>query len=230
MDGPTAALSMIHDAEGQRVGRTDAANDTFVVTLVELGTGFTGHTAQPDAGLINMRGRMYDPHAARFVQRDPVVAAAANGQAYNRCAYVQNRPLRPVDPSGYAPEEPDDGGPPAGMLQAATAVRPTGTTAMRTQGPAARSQGLPYTTTMPSTSDGSGPGSTATDKELLRLSFRTPRVAMSSQTPPIGRTKSPGRSSPEALATQPRWSGSRRRPSTRGGSWSQTRRSNRFAA
>lgn len=94
----------------------DAANWTDPVddaTLVELQTGFTSHAAELDGDLVNMGGRMYDPSIARFVQRDPIVADPANGADYNKYAYVRNRPLQLVDPSGYepAPAGDEDDGP-----------------------------------------------------------------------------------------------------------------------
>jgi len=88
----------------------NAANWTESVsdeTLVDLGVGFTGHAAEPDGGLTNMGGRMYDSALGRFVQRDPLIANPANGSSYNKYSYVENSPLRLVDPSGYS-QVPDD--------------------------------------------------------------------------------------------------------------------------
>jgi len=36
-------------------------------------TGFTGHEHDPDLGLINMKGRLYDPAIGRFISADPFV-------------------------------------------------------------------------------------------------------------------------------------------------------------
>ena len=66
-------------------------------------TGFTGHQAELEAGLINMRGRMYDPRAARFASVDPVVAAPASSQGWSPHSYVLNRPLTFTDPTGHYP-------------------------------------------------------------------------------------------------------------------------------
>ncbi|MCP3139188.1 RHS repeat-associated core domain-containing protein [Pyxidicoccus xibeiensis] len=64
--------------------------------------GFTSHEEDAETGLINMRGRMYDPKTARFLTPDPIVQAPLLGQSYNRYAYVLNSPLNHVDPSGFS--------------------------------------------------------------------------------------------------------------------------------
>ena len=74
--------------------------------LDELPAGFTGHQPELDAGLINMRGRMYDPAVGRFMSVDPVIENALEVGTWNAYSYVQNRPLSLVDPTGMASEEP----------------------------------------------------------------------------------------------------------------------------
>ncbi|HEY2410267.1 MAG TPA: RHS repeat-associated core domain-containing protein [Polyangiaceae bacterium] len=74
-------------------------------------SGFTGLEHDADLGLINMRGRLYDPKLKRFISPDPFVMQPFNPQALNRYAYVMNNPLRFTDPSGFDGEEdtiPDD--------------------------------------------------------------------------------------------------------------------------
>ncbi len=68
--------------------------------------GFTGHEEEDDFGLINMRGRLYDPRIARFTTPDPIIASIYDGQSLNAFAYVWNNPLSYVDPSGFEPEKP----------------------------------------------------------------------------------------------------------------------------
>jgi RHS repeat-associated protein len=70
-------------------------------------SGFAGLEHDDELGLVNMRGRLYDPHLARFVSPDPFVFSPLNPQGLNRYSYVRNNPLRFVDPSGF---EPDQGG------------------------------------------------------------------------------------------------------------------------
>jgi RHS repeat-associated protein len=66
--------------------------------------GFTGHEIDAELGLINMRGREYDPRIGQFLQPDPIVQAPQQSQSWNRYAYVFNNPLKLVDPSGYESE------------------------------------------------------------------------------------------------------------------------------
>ena len=112
----TVVAEVAFDPWGQARDATNWTDPVDDATLVELGTGFTGHPAELDGDLVNMGGRMYDPSIARFVQRDPVVADPANGADYNKYSYVRNRPLRLVDPSGYepAPADDEDDGPSGG--------------------------------------------------------------------------------------------------------------------
>jgi RHS repeat-associated protein len=63
--------------------------------------GFTGHEDEDDLGLVNMRGRIYDPKLGRFLQTDPIVSAPASGQSWNPYSYVHNSPLNFTDPSGF---------------------------------------------------------------------------------------------------------------------------------
>jgi hypothetical protein len=48
-----------------------------------------------------MNGRIYDPLLGRFLSADTEVQFAGDLQSYNRYSYVQNNPLRFVDPSGF---------------------------------------------------------------------------------------------------------------------------------
>jgi RHS repeat-associated protein len=84
--------------------------------------GFTGHEGDDDLGLINMRGRIYDPKLGRFLQVDPVVSAPHFGQSWNPYSYVRNSPLNFVDPSGFQEAEK----PPAGC-DPTCARKPDGT-------------------------------------------------------------------------------------------------------
>jgi RHS repeat-associated protein len=65
--------------------------------------GFTGQEHDTEFGLINMRGRIYDPIAHQFLSADPFIASS--GVGFNRFAYVNNSPLNHTDPSGFLPED-----------------------------------------------------------------------------------------------------------------------------
>jgi RHS repeat-associated protein len=66
--------------------------------------GFTGHDEEDEFGLVNMKGRLYDPHIARFTTTDPVIANVFDGQTLNAYAYVGNNPLAFIDPTGFTGE------------------------------------------------------------------------------------------------------------------------------
>ena len=66
-----------------------------------LGLGFTGHRHDDEAGLIDMRGRLYDAVVGRFLSPDPLLQAPGRSQSHNRYAYAWNNPLRYTDPTGY---------------------------------------------------------------------------------------------------------------------------------
>ncbi|MGE5786697.1 MAG: RHS repeat-associated core domain-containing protein [Myxococcales bacterium] len=84
-----------------------------------LRTGFTGHEHDSELGLVNMRGRMYDPKLKRFLTPDPFITEPFTPRGLNRFAYVQNSPLNFVDPSGFDGEPNRSGmqGGPDGMQQ-----------------------------------------------------------------------------------------------------------------
>lgn len=85
------------------------ANATFENPL-HWDPGFTGHDAGQYDGLTYMEGRFYDARVGRFASPDPGIPSPGTTQAYDRFAYVYNRPLNLTDPSGY---NPDDGIPDA---------------------------------------------------------------------------------------------------------------------
>jgi len=78
--------------------------------------GFTGHEDDAELGLVNMRGRLYDPKLSRFLTPDPIVAKPAFGQSWNPYSYVLNGPLSHVDPSGFTEEPADAVVSPGGFL------------------------------------------------------------------------------------------------------------------
>ncbi|MCP3102033.1 RHS repeat-associated core domain-containing protein [Myxococcus sp. K15C18031901] len=67
--------------------------------------GFTGHEHDEEVGLINMKGRMYDPKLGRFLCADPLFVGPRVSQVLNRYSYGLNNPLRYTDPTGFATNE-----------------------------------------------------------------------------------------------------------------------------
>jgi RHS repeat-associated protein len=72
--------------------------------------GFTGHEHDDDLGLINMRGRLYDPGLGRFISPDPVYPDLTRAIGLNSYAYAANNPMRFIDPSGLEYERGGGGG------------------------------------------------------------------------------------------------------------------------
>ncbi|MBO3749830.1 VCBS repeat-containing protein [Streptosporangiaceae bacterium NEAU-GS5] len=81
--------------------RVNADGTPFTGAAGDAHHGYTGHEMEDDLGLINMRGRMYDPGQDRFLTPDPAIADAASSQDWNPYAYVRNSPPNYTDPSGY---------------------------------------------------------------------------------------------------------------------------------
>ena len=89
---------------GQRANPANPAQATSA-GMGAVRHGFTGHEEDTEVGLINMRGRMYDPRVGRFLTPDPFVQAPFSGQSHNRYSYAFNNPLSFVDPSGFTAAE-----------------------------------------------------------------------------------------------------------------------------
>jgi RHS repeat-associated protein len=70
--------------------------------------GFAGHSASAVGGLIDMRGRWYDPRLARFLSPDPIRPMPSRSQRQNAYSYSLNNPLTWSDPTGLDPENPDN--------------------------------------------------------------------------------------------------------------------------
>lgn len=61
--------------------------------------GFAGHSQLDNLGLVNMKGRVYDPGVGRFLSVDPIQSDSPQG--LNPYSYVHNRPLSLTDSSGF---------------------------------------------------------------------------------------------------------------------------------
>jgi RHS repeat-associated protein len=101
-DDHLGSVNVISDAAGALTTTrtyTPFGKDSSPPTVSPF--GFTGQEADDDLGLINMRGRMYDPTLGQFLSADPIMQQPY-GQGLNRFAYVNNSPLNFTDPSGFA--------------------------------------------------------------------------------------------------------------------------------
>lgn len=88
-------------ASGAYDANSGIVTDWSPATIAGTGRGFTGHEEHDDIGIVNMNGRVYDDHLARFLQVDPVISEPTNLQAFNRYAYLSNNPLNATDPTGF---------------------------------------------------------------------------------------------------------------------------------
>jgi RHS repeat-associated protein len=91
-----------YDAYGLARNPVWLSNSYDGIEPAQVSAGYTMHVDDPELGLVNMDGRIYDPSLARFLTADPLVSSPASTQAWNAYAYVANNPLANTDPSGYA--------------------------------------------------------------------------------------------------------------------------------
>ncbi|GMV29648.1 MAG: hypothetical protein AMXMBFR59_17730 [Rhodanobacteraceae bacterium] len=63
--------------------------------------GLGGHEYDDDLGLVNMKGRIYDAAARRFLSVDPYISSPSMSQSYNPYSYAWNSPLSHSDPTGF---------------------------------------------------------------------------------------------------------------------------------
>jgi RHS repeat-associated protein len=109
---------LLTNANGREMGNeegwlTDLAFDPFGrrvdATYEPLGRqrrggprlGYTGHEHDDHIGLVNMKGRTYDPETRTFLTPDPFLQDPISSQSYNRYAYVTNNPATRTDPTGF---------------------------------------------------------------------------------------------------------------------------------
>jgi RHS repeat-associated protein len=67
---------------------------------------FTSQNWDAGVGLYDYSARMYNPLIGKFVSADSVVPKFSRPQSLNRYAYVENRPLNLVDPTGHCGTTP----------------------------------------------------------------------------------------------------------------------------
>jgi RHS repeat-associated protein len=79
-----------HDALNTLVATSRANGEVLTSLLVTIwrgrrgacceDSGYSGHLADPDTGLVYMGRRYYDPQLARFISPDPLAASTSGGQ------------------------------------------------------------------------------------------------------------------------------------------------------
>jgi RHS repeat-associated protein len=80
--------------------RADVTGQATSVGIPDVQLGFTSQEMDDDLGLINMRGRIYDPVQRRFLSMDPHITNPLNELNYNPYIYVLNSPTNGTDPTG----------------------------------------------------------------------------------------------------------------------------------
>jgi len=96
-----------YDAWGKRRNLDGSALTTALTTAQER-HGYTLHEELPEAGLIHMNGRLYDPQINRFLSVDPIIQYPTDMQSYNAYSYLYNNPMNATDPSGFAGCDDDE--------------------------------------------------------------------------------------------------------------------------
>lgn len=81
--------------------RIVANTSTLQTRIDDVTAGFTGHEHDESVGLINMRGRVYDPVTHTFLSPEPVVNGVYQIAGWNKYGYARNNPTAFVDPSGF---------------------------------------------------------------------------------------------------------------------------------
>jgi len=106
-DDTLGSVESITAADASVVGSRhfDAFGDSQgpIAAVGQQPYGYTGQEQDPELGLVNMHGRMYDPRLGQFLSPDPEIQSPY-GQGLNRFAYVFNSPLNFTDPSGFTAE------------------------------------------------------------------------------------------------------------------------------
>ncbi len=110
-----STVALVFDIGGKEVerlffepfgDRIDPDGNPFAATASTVLLGFTGHRHDQELGLIDMKGRLYDPFQKHFLTPDPTVSSPLFSQDLNRYAYVWNNPVSITDPSGLQEEPP----------------------------------------------------------------------------------------------------------------------------
>ena len=79
--------------------------DAFGTVRTQNGSGnnafsFTGEQVDPEAELVFLRSRYYDPTIGRFISRDRMAGIDKVPQSINRYVYVSNNPIMNIDRAG----------------------------------------------------------------------------------------------------------------------------------
>jgi RHS repeat-associated protein len=104
-DGTTGAVveRLAYDPWGKRRNTNGNIDPTDALTGATTQRGYTMQEHLDEIGVINMNARVYDPLVGRFMSADSIIPNPADMKAFNRYSYVNNNPLRAMDPTGHDP-------------------------------------------------------------------------------------------------------------------------------
>ena len=86
-----ATATYAYEAFGAVRGQTGSVSNAY---------GFTGQQLDPEAGLVFLRARYYDPTVGRFLSRDPLPGHPGRSLSINRYLYTADNPVNQSDASG----------------------------------------------------------------------------------------------------------------------------------
>jgi RHS repeat-associated protein len=98
-------LSTVKASRHCRVKSAEVRYKPWGTTRYTTGTSpttfqFTGQRLESSFGLYFYGARWYDSYLNRWIQPDTIIPDTNNSQSYDRYAYVQNNPLKYIDPFG----------------------------------------------------------------------------------------------------------------------------------
>ncbi len=103
--GTPTLYTALDGSEARRVGFGPYGTvrfDTAAGAALAGGTGYGGHLADAETGLVAMGRRYYDPRLGRFISPDQLVPGIFQLDGWNRYVYAHDNPLRYCDPTGLS--------------------------------------------------------------------------------------------------------------------------------
>ncbi len=102
-DAPGRSITAITNSSGSVVNNYDYdsfGNIKISNVTIQNNFQYVGEQYEPEANLIYLRNRYYDPNTGRFVSKDIIEGAIQKPQTSNPYPYCTNNPVNSIDPSG----------------------------------------------------------------------------------------------------------------------------------
>jgi RHS repeat-associated protein len=101
-DGTGAVVERLaYDPWGKRRNTNGLADSTDSIVAQKTDRGYTMQEQLDEIDVVHMNARIYDPLIGRFMSADSIIPNPTDMKAFNRYSYVNNNPLRGVDPTGH---------------------------------------------------------------------------------------------------------------------------------